>query len=383
MDFRLSDEQVMLRDTVRRIAEKHFAPEAQEIDETETFPMTHFEILRDNGLLGIPIPEEYGGAGSGVLSTILAVEAIARCCMSSCIIVSTQALVCDPLLLGGTEEQKKTYLYKLAQGECPGSLAITEPGAGSDVAGMKTNARKVDGGYILNGSKIFITGGGVAEIVVVLAYTDPTKGNKGISMFIVEKGDKGFSLGKKEHKMGVRGSDTTELIFEDVFLPESRLLGGKEGIGFKVLMETFNYTRPVVGGQAIGVAQGALEAAIKHAKERVQFGKSLSSFQGMQWMLAEMALNVETARTMVYRAGALIDTEPSSPDIPKLASMAKWHASDMAMKVTTDAVQVLGGYGYIREYPVERMMRDAKITQIWEGTNQIQRMIIANRILAD
>ncbi len=383
MDFILSDEQSMLRDTVRRIAERNFAPAAQSVDESETFPMKHFEILRDNGLMGIPIPEEYGGAGAGVLSLILAVEEVARCCMSTAIILSTQALVSDPILLGGTEDQKNNYLYRLSQGECMGACAITEPGAGSDVAGMKTNAKKVEGGYLLNGSKIFITEGGLAEIVVVFAHTDKTKGNKGISAFIVEKSDKGFSVGKKEHKLGVRGSDTSELIFEDVFLPENRLLGGQEEAGFKVLMQTFNYTRPVVGAQALGVMQGALEAAIKHAKERVQFGKPLASFQGMQWMLAEMALNVETARTMVYRAGALIDTEPDSPDIPKIASMAKWYASDMAMKVTTDAVQVLGGYGYSREYPVERMMRDAKITQIWEGTNQIQRMIIANRILSE
>ena len=383
MDFILSDEQNMLRDMVRRLAEEHFAPAAHDVDESETFPMKHFELLRDNGLMGIPFPEEYGGAGAGVLSLILAVEEIARCCMSTCIILSTQALVGDPILLGGTEAQKKNYLYRLAQGQCMGSCAITEPGAGSDVAGMKTNAKKVDGGYILNGSKIFITEGGLAEIVVVLAYTDKTKGNRGISMMLVEKGDKGFSVGKKEHKMGVRGSDTSELVFEDVFLPEDRLLGGEEGIGFKVLMQTFNYTRPVVGAQALGVMQGALDAAIKHAKERVQFGKPLASFQGLQWMLAEMALNVETARTMVYRAGSLIDTQHDSPDIPKIASMAKWYASDMAMKVTTDAVQILGGYGYTREYPVERMMRDAKITQIWEGTNQIQRMIIANKILSD
>lgn len=381
MDFILSDDQKMLRDTVRRISEEQFAPDAAEMDITEEFPMRHFEILRDNGLMGISMPEEYGGAGAGVLSLILAVEEIARCCMSTCVILSTQALVGDPFLLGGTEGQKKKYLYRLSQGECMGSCAITEPNAGSDVAGMRTTAKKVDGGYILNGSKIFITGGSVAEVVVVMAYTDRSKGNKGISMMIVEKGDRGFSVGKKEHKMGIHGSDTAELIFEDVFLPDDRLMGGKEGTGFKVLMETFNYTRPVVGAQALGVAQGALEAAIKHAKERVQFGKPLASFQGMQWMLAEMALNVETARTMVYRAGALIDTEPSSPDIPKIAAMAKWYSSDMAMRVTTDAVQVFGGYGYTREFPVERMMRDVKITQIWEGTNQIQRMIVASQIL--
>jgi butyryl-CoA dehydrogenase len=234
---------------------------------------------------------------------------------------------------------------------------------------------------VLNGAKIFITNGGVSDIVVVVAYTNRELGNRGISMFIVESGDPGFLVGKQEHKMGIHGSDTRELVFEDVFLPEKRLLGGSEGLGFKVLMQTFNYTRPAVGAQALGIAQGALEASIKYAKERSQFGKTLSSFQGLQWMMAEMALAVETARTMVYRAAATIDQDPESADIPKISSMAKWYASDVAMKVTTDAVQIFGGYGYTREYPVERMMRDAKITQIYEGTNQVQRMIIAGQLL--
>jgi alkylation response protein AidB-like acyl-CoA dehydrogenase len=233
----------------------------------------------------------------------------------------------------------------------------------------------------LNGAKIFITNGGVSEIILVVCYTDREMGNKGIDMLIVEKGDKGFSVGKPEHKMGMHGSDTRELVFEDVFLPQNRLLGGKEGIGFKTLMTTFNYTRPAVGAQALGIAQGALEASINYAKDRIQFGKPLAAFQGMQWMLAEMALGVEMARTIVYRAAAMIDTEPESPEIPKISSMAKWYASDVAMKVATDAIQVFGGYGYTREYPVERMMRDAKITQIYEGTNQVQRIIIANQML--
>jgi butyryl-CoA dehydrogenase len=245
---------------------------------------------------------------------------------------------------------------------------------------MKTTARKVNGGYILDGAKIFITNGGEAEIVTVLAYTDKDKGNRGISMLILDKGMPGFTIGKKEHKMGLHGSDTRELVFDNVFVPADRLLG-PEGSGFRTLMTTFNFTRPAVGGQALGLAQGALEASIRYAKERVQFGKPLSSFQGMQWMLAEMALSVETARSIVYRAASMIDTEPESPDVPKISSMAKWYASDVAMKVTTDAVQVFGGYGYVREYPVERMMRDAKITQIYEGTNQIQRTIIAGQIL--
>ena len=380
MDFILSADQNMLRDTVRRIAEEKFAPLAAEIDEKETFPRESVKVLAENGLLGIQIPEEYGGAGAGMLAMVLAVEEIARVCASTSVILTTQALASDPFLLAGSEEQKKNYLYRLASGECLGACGITEPGAGSDVTGMKTTAKKVDGGYVLNGSKIFITNGGESDIITVLAYTDKEKGNRGISMLIVEKGDAGFSVGKKEHKLGLHGSDTRELVFEDVFLPKERLLG-PEGQGFKTLMTTFNYTRPAVGGQALGIAQGALDVAIKYAKERVQFGKTLASFQGMQWMLAEMALSVETARSIVYRAASMIDTEPESTDLPRIASMAKWYASDVAMKVTTDAVQVLGGYGYVREYPVERMMRDAKITQIYEGTNQIQRMIVAGQIL--
>jgi len=380
MDFRLNDDQKMLRDSVRRIAESEFGPRAAEIDETEKFPREAFRTLAENGLMGIQIPEEYGGAGAGMLSLILTVEEVARVCASTSVILTTQALASDPLLIGGTEEQKKKYLYRLASGERLGACAITEPGAGSDVSGMKTTAKKVNGGYVLTGSKIFITNAGESDIITVLAYTDKEKGSKGISMFIVEKEDQGFIVGRQEHKMGIHGSDTRELTFEDLFVPEDRLLG-KEGDGFKILMATFNYTRPAVGAQALGIAQGALDQTIRYSKERVQFGKPLASFQGLQWMMAEMALGVETARTMIYRAAATIDDEPDSPDIPKLSSMAKWYASDVAMKVTTDAVQIFGGYGYSREYPVERMMRDAKITQIYEGTNQVQRMIIAGQIL--
>jgi alkylation response protein AidB-like acyl-CoA dehydrogenase len=380
MDFILNEDQRMLRDTVRRIAAEKFAPIAAEIDEKESFPRESVKVLADNGLLGIQIPEIYGGAGAGMVALVIVVEEIARVCASTSVILTTQALASDPLLLVGSEEQKMNYLYRMASGACLGACAITEPGAGSDVSGMKTTAKKLADGYILSGSKIFITNGGESEIVTVLAYTDREKGNRGISMFLVEKGDPGFTVGKHEHKMGLHGSDTRELVFEDVFLPEGRLLG-PEGSGFRTLMTTFNYTRPAVGGQALGIAQGALDAAIGYAKERVQFGKTLSSFQGMQWMLAEMALSVETARSIVYRAASMIDSEPDSADLPRIASMAKWYASDVAMKVTTDAVQVFGGYGFIREYPVERMMRDAKITQIYEGTNQIQRTIIAGQIL--
>jgi acyl-CoA dehydrogenase len=380
MDFILNDDQKMLRDMVQRLAAEKFAPLAAEVDEKEEFPVGNVKLLMENGLLGVNIPEEYGGTGAGTVALCLVEEEIAKVCCSTAVVLTTQALASDPMLLAGSEAVKKKYLYRLASGDCLGACGITEPGAGSDVAGMKTTATKVDGGYVINGSKIFITNGGESDIITVVCYTDKSKGNKGISLLIVEKGDKGLTIGKKEHKMGLHGSDTRELVFEDLFVPADRLIG-EEGNGFKILMETFNYTRPAVGAQALGIAEGALAACIAYTKERVQFGRSLASNQGMQWMLAEMAMQIETARSIVYRAAATIDTEPDSPEIPKLSSIAKWYASDVAMKVTTDAVQIFGGYGYSREYPVERMMRDAKITQIYEGTNQIQRMIVAAQIL--
>jgi len=267
----------------------------------------------------------------------------------------------------------------MAEGASLGACAITEPGAGSDVTSILTTATAKDGGYVINGNKIFITNGGVSDIITVVTYTDKAKGHRGISMFVVTKDTPGFSVGKEEKKMGIRGSDTRELIFEDCYVPEENLLGGP-GEGFKILMKTFNYTRPGVAAQALGIAQGALDAVVDYCKERVQFGRALSEFQGLQWMMAEMALKIELGRTMIYRVCSTIDSEPDSKDIPHLASMAKWFASDSAMAVTTDAVQMLGGYGYSREYPVERMMRDAKITQIYEGTNQVQRIIIANSL---
>ena len=245
---------------------------------------------------------------------------------------------------------------------------------------MKTTAKKTDGGWLINGDKIFITQASVSGVLLVICYTDKSKGNKGMSIFALEKGAKGVTFGKPEEKMGIRGSETRQVFFDDCFAPDEDMIG-PEGSGFKTLMNSFNFSRPNVAAQALGIAQGAFDAAVAYAKERVQFGKPLASFQGMQWMLAEMALAIETARTIVYRSGAMIDTEPDNPDIPKIASMAKWYASDVAMKVTTDAVQIFGGYGYTKDYPVERMMRDAKITQIYEGTNQIQRIIIANQLL--
>jgi len=380
MDFSLTSEQKMLRETVRRISVNEFAPHAAEIDETETFPWNHKTILEENGLLGIHIPEEYGGAGAGMVSLALVIEEIARVCTSSSIIVTNQALGADPILLAGTHEQKMTWLKPLAEGRVLGGVAITEPGAGSDITSIKSTAIPKGDGYVLNGRKVFITNGGVGQIFTIVAYTDKSQRHMGISLFLVTNNTPGFIVGKQEKKMGIRGSSTTELILEDCFVPKENLIGSP-GAGFKTLMDVLNYTRPGVAAQAVGIAQGALDVAVDYTKTRVQFGKRLCDFQGLQWMMAEMALKVEAARTMVWRACATIDNEPDSKDIPRLSSMAKWLASDTAMVVSTDAVQLLGGYGYIREYPVERMMRDAKITQIYEGTNQVQRIIIANQLL--
>ncbi len=370
----------MLRDMVRKISINEFAPNAAEIDQREEFPWRNKKILEENGLLGIQVPEEYGGAGAGMVSLAIVVEEVARVCASTSVILTTQALATDPLIIGGNHEQKTKWLKPMAEGSVLGACAITEPGAGSDVTSISTTATRKDGGYLINGTKIFITDGGVSDVITVVAYTDKAKEHKGISLFIVPKGTPGFSVGKEEKKLGIRGSDTRELIFEGCFLPEENMIG-KPGDGFKILMKTFNYTRPGVAAQALGIAQGAMDAVISYCKERVQFKKRITDFQGIQWMIAEMSLKIELARTMIYRTCSTIDNEPDSRDIPRLASMAKWFASDTAMQVTTDAVQLLGGYGYSREYPVERMMRDAKITQIYEGTNQVQRVIISNQLL--
>ncbi|MBW1731655.1 MAG: acyl-CoA dehydrogenase family protein [Deltaproteobacteria bacterium] len=380
MDFELSEEQQMLRATVRKICLNEFAPRAAEIDQKEEFPWENKKVLEENGLLGIQVPEEYGGAGAGMLSLAIVIEEVARVCASTSVILTTQALATDPLIIGGDHTQKLKWLKPMAEGSVLGACAITEPAAGSDVTSINTTAVRKSGGYLINGTKIFITNGGVSDIITVVAYTDKAKGHKGISMFVVPKGTPGFSVGKEEKKLGIRGSDTRELIFEDCFVPEENILGNP-GDGFKILMKTFNYTRPGVAAQALGIAQGAMDEVLKYCKERIQFGKRITDFQGVQWVIAEMALRIELARTMIYRVCSTIDKEPESRDIPRLASMAKWYASDTAMQITTDAVQLFGGYGYSREYPVERMMRDAKITQIYEGTNQIQRVIIANQLL--
>ena len=334
-------------------------------------------LKAENGLFGVHVPEEYGGAGSDMLSHVLVVEEIASVCASTSVALSTQALAMAPFLIAGTEEQKKKYVTPLAKGEVLGSFGITEPGAGSDVSGIRTTAVRDGDGYILNGQKVFITNAGESEIYVFVTRTSQDR-TKGITLFIVEKGTPGLSFGKAEDKMGIRGSVTREVFLENVRVPKENMLGN-EGEGFKILMNVFNETRPVVGAQATGIAQGAFQYCLQYVKERKQFGKPVSQFQMVQAKLADMAMDIEASRLLVHKAARMIDE--GDPNIIAFASMAKCFASDTAMRVTTNAVQLLGGYGYIKDYPVERMMRDAKITQIYEGTNEIQRVIIANQLL--
>jgi butyryl-CoA dehydrogenase len=379
MIFRLSEEQKMLQSTIRKICEKDFAPRAAEIDELEKFPWENKRILEEKGIFAINCPEEYGGAGPGMVSLAMVIEEVARVCASTSHMISTQALVTDALIHGGNHEQKLKWLKPMAEGSVIGALAITEADAGSDVTGIRTTAVPKNGGYVINGYKRFITHGGVAGITVVVAYTDKAKAHKGISLFVVTKETPGFTSGKKEKKLGMRASDTTDVILEDCFVPEENRIG-LPGEGFLILMKILNYSRPAVAAEAIGISQAALDAVINYSKTRTQFGKTLAEFQGLQWRMAEMALKVELAKTMLYRTCFTIDNEPNSPEIPRLSAMAKWFASDTAMQVTTDAVQIFGGYGCSKEYPVERWMRDAKITQVYEGTNEICRIVITKQI---
>ncbi|GEN34747.1 acyl-CoA dehydrogenase family protein [Aneurinibacillus danicus] len=375
----LTDEQDMIRKLARDIAKEKIAPHAKHVDETGEFPWENIKVLAKNGLFGIHVPEEYGGTGADMVSHVLVIEEVAAACASTSVALSTQALAIAPFLIGANEEQKVRYVTPLARGEVLGSFGITEPGAGSDVSGLRTTACRDRAGYVLNGRKIFITNAGESEIYVIVARTSEHR-TRGVSLFIVEKGTPGLFFGKKEDKMGIRGSATREVMLEDVWVPEENLLGG-EGNGFKILMEVFNETRPVVGAQALGIAKGAFEYALQYVKERKQFGKRIFDFQMVQAMLSDMAMQIEASRLLVYKAAQMIDR--NDKEVAPYSSMAKCYASDTAMKVTTDAVQLLGGYGYIKEYPVERMMRDAKITQIYEGTNQIQRLIIAKHLLED
>lgn len=380
MIFDLSEDHVMMRKMVRDFAEKECAPGAEERDENEEFPRDIWNKLAELGLAGITFPEKYGGVEADYLSYAIAVEELSRVDASVGVTVSAHSSLCaNPIYLFGTEEQKEKYLVPLAQGEKIGAFGLTEPMAGSDASGTRTTAVKDGNDYIINGSKIFITNGHEADIYVVTAQMDKSKGNKGIAAFIMEKGTPGFTFGKKEKKMGIRSSATYELVFDNVRIPAENLLG-QEGQGFKIAMVTLDFGRIGIASQALGIAQGAYEQALKYSKERVQFGQSLSQFQINQFKLADMATQIEAARLLVYQSAYLATQHKP---VSKASAMAKLHASETAMWVTTQAVQMHGGYGYTREYPVERMMRDAKITEIYEGTSEVQRIVISSHILKE
>lgn len=380
MNFLLTEEQEMIRKMVRDFAENEVAPTAAERDEKGTFDINIFKKMGELGLTGIPWPEEYGGIGADYLSYVIAVEELSRVCASTGVTLSAHlSLASWPIYTYGTEEQKQKYLKPLAQGEMLGAYGLTEPGSGSDAAAMKTTAKKDGDSYILNGSKIFITNGGVADVYVVFALTDPEKKHKGTSAFIIEKDFPGFSIGKYEDKLGIRSSTTTEIIMDNCRVPAENLLGEK-GEGFKIAMRTLDGGRNGIAAQAVGIAQGALDAATEYAKERKQFGKPIGAQQGISFKLADMATAVEAARLLTYQAAW---RESEGLSYGKESAMSKLFAGDTAMEVTTQAVQVFGGYGYTKEYPVERFMRDAKITQIYEGTNEIQRLVIGKMLLQD
>lgn len=377
MNFQLSEEHEQLREMIRDFAVNEVAPSAAERDENETFDRAIWDKMAELGLTGIPWPEEYGGAGFDYLAYCIAVEELSRVCASTGVTLSAHTSLAGwPVFKFGTEEQKQKYLRPMAEGKKMGAYCLTESGSGSDAGGMKTTA-KLDGDeYVLNGSKIFITNGGEAEIYIVFAVTDPSSKHKGTSAFIVESSFTGFNVGKKEKKMGIRSSPTTEIVFENCRVPKENLLGN-EGDGFVIAMKTLDGGRNGIAAQAVGIAQGALDAAIDYSKERVQFGKPIVANQGVSFKLADMATAIEASRLLTYQAAWL---ESNNLPYGKASAMAKLMAGDTAMAVTTDAVQIFGGYGYTKEYPVERFMRDAKITQIYEGTQEIQRLVISRLI---
>ncbi|MFS0766583.1 acyl-CoA dehydrogenase [Peribacillus phoenicis] len=377
MQFKLTEEHEMIRKMVRDFAQNEVAPTAAERDEEERFDREIFDKMAELGLTGIPWPEEYGGIGSDYLAYCIAIEELSRVCASTGVTLSAHTSLAGwPIYKFGSEEQKQKYLRPMAQGEKIGAYGLTEPSSGSDAGGMRTTAKLVGDEYIISGSKIFITNGGIADTYVVFALTDPASKQKGTSAFIVEKDFPGFSVGKKEKKLGIRSSPTTEIIFDECRVPKENLLG-KEGEGFKIAMMTLDGGRNGIAAQAVGIAQGALDAAVDYAKERVQFGKPISAQQGIGFKLADMATGVEASRLLTYQAAWL---ESAGLPYGKESAMSKLFAGDTAMKVTTEAVQVFGGYGYTKDYPVERYMRDAKITQIYEGTQEIQKLVISRMI---
>ncbi len=374
MEYFLNDLQKTVKQMARTIAEEKILPVRAELDEKEEFPWAIMQYLADTDLFRVFIPEEYGGLGGGCLELCLVTEELSRVCSGVGVSYADDALGTFTLLGYGTEEQKRKYIPDIASGKRLTAFAVTEADAGSDIGAIKTTATRTAEGYVINGTKQFITNAGEAEIYTIIALTDKTKGPRGASALIVEKDTPGFSFGRKEKKMGIRTSATKELVFEDCLIPAENLIG-REGMGFIMTLRLFDLSRPGIGSQAVGVAQGAMEAAIEYAKKRIQFGHPIISFQAVQHMLADMAINVEAARALVYAVARTVDSGIRNVGLE--SSMAKVFASDVAMKVTTDAVQILGGVGYMRDYPVEKMMRDAKITQIYEGTNQVLRNVIA------
>ena len=380
MDYFLTDTQAEIQNLARRIAREKVKPVRAELDEKEEFPWEIMKVLAQADLFGLYIPEEYGGFGGGAFENCLAVEELSRVCIGVSVSFAASGLGAYPILLFGNEEQKKKYLPQIASGQRLAAFGLTEAGAGSDDGGTRTTAVLDGNEYVINGTKQWITNGGEAEIYTVIAMTNPARGSRGASAFIVEKGTPGFSFGKKEKKMGIRSSATRELVFENCRIPKENLLS-KEGMGFLVAMKTLDKSRPGIGAQAVGLAQGAIDECVEYARERRQFDQPVISFQAIQHMLADMVTQTEAARALVYAVAKFIDSDPK--DVSKASAMAKLFASDIAMKVTVDAVQIMGGYGYMREYPVEKMMRDAKILQIYEGTNQIQRNVIGAALIKE
>jgi alkylation response protein AidB-like acyl-CoA dehydrogenase len=386
MDFPLyapAEEHDMLRETVRALADEKIAPHAAEADEAGEFPWDVYKALVAADLHAIHVPEQYGGAGGDALAAVIVIEEVARACASSSLIPAVNKLGTVPLLLSASEEVKARYLGPVARGEAMFSYALSEAEAGSDAAAMKTRAVRDGDHYVLNGAKMWITNAGVSEYYTLMAVTDPAAGARGISAFVVEKSDEGVSFGPKERKLGIKASPTRQVILDNVRIPETRLIG-EPGTGFKTALATLDHTRVTIAAQALGIAQGALDYAIGYVKERKQFGRPIADFQGLQFMIADMAMKLEAARQLTYHAAAKSELAmhgAPQKDLTFLSSAAKCAASDAAMEITTDAVQLLGGYGYTQDFPVERMMRDAKITQIYEGTNQIQRMVMARQLL--
>ena len=379
MSFTLTADQLQIQDLIRRVAKEKVAPRANEIDRTAEYPQDMFDLLQQLGLFTLPFPEEYGGTNS-MVSACLAIEEFGRICYNTAYLLLLQWVPFGAILAGGTAEQKQRYLHGLANGTLRGAISTTEAQSGSDVAGIKTRATPVNGGFSLSGSKIWCTNSSVADFVLVAAKTSDEQSTASINLFIVERGSKGFEIGRKEEKMGARGVPSCPLFLDNVFVPASHVLG-ESGKGFKVVMEAFNKSRPLIGARGVGLSQGAIDHASVFIQDRVAFGQKISDFQGIRWMLADMAIQTEAARNLVYKAAAMVDAGVSGKELAPIAAMSKCFATDTAMKVATDAVQLFGAAGISNEYPINRYFRDAKVMQIIEGTNQIQRNIIANHLL--